>query len=125
VAVKEPSKDTFHENINVAIGRLPQPFEATEYARISLDIMKKAFKSFKLQRQGDTRVGRVDAHWFEFSYQNGAISIKVLQYLLVSGKLGYAITCSSSPEQFHHLRPLFEKMSESFRLEAPQIADKK
>lgn len=114
---QESSADQFRENVNVAVEELPKALSLEEYFQLSLANLSKLMTDFQEHEKGQLSIDNNDAKWLIYSHRMGTVKLKVLVYMLVKGRRGYAIVCSAAPEQFLKYRDKFEEIVQSFKFE--------
>ena len=114
---KEGPGDGFRENINVYVEDLPKAISVEEYAEITLANMRKIMTDLAEEDKGAVETGGASCYRLVYAHRMGQLDIKVLQYLAVKGRRGYAITCSAAPDSFLDYSDAFEDVVASFRFE--------
>jgi hypothetical protein len=89
-----------------------------DYYKSSLDVLKKVFVEFKLEKNGQTKINGREFYYTIFSHKMNDVAAKILQYLSVNGDTAYVITASASPDKFEKYKPIFEKSIQSFKAES-------
>jgi len=114
---QEGPADTFRENVNVVIEKLPAKMSLNDYQRGSMNTLRRILTDFKIHEQSAVTIGGAEARRLVYSHRMGMVKIKVLVDILVRERRGYSITCSAAPEQFDEFRGRFEEIVQSFRFE--------
>lgn len=115
ISAAEGANDTFRENINVVVEKLPQKMVTKDYYKSSLDVLKKVFIEFKLEKTGQAKVNGREFYYTIFTHKMNDVAAKILQYLAVNGDTAYVITASAAPDKFDKYKPIFEKSIQSFK----------
>lgn len=114
---QEGETDTFRENINVVVERLPTAMSLDRYHDANVTELKRILGEDAEIDVADVELGDVNARRLDYSMTMGQLRTRALAFLAVSGKRGYVITCSALPDTLDRYRGTFEEAAETFRFE--------
>ena len=110
----EPS-DTFRENVNVVVEKLPSGMGLDGYVKASNDNMAKLMTDYSEISSARVKLGGNDAQRIVYQHRMGVYNLKVLIYLVVQGGRGYVLTCSATVDQYDSHEPTFEDTCKTFQ----------
>ena len=113
----EGQEDQYRENVNVFTDDAPAEKNLEEYFQETMAGAHKLLTDLVEYEKDQVTLGGVPARRIVISHRLGQVSVKAIEYVLVKGKRGYAITCSAAPEQFDKYKPTFEEIAKGFKLE--------
>jgi hypothetical protein len=110
----ESDTDAFSENINVVMEELPSTMSTEKYLEANIKNMEMLMTDFVNIEVTDQKLGGVPTKRMEYSAKMGLINLHNYAYLFVSGKKGYVITGSATPESIDTYREDFDAIAETF-----------
>jgi len=116
LSAQESSSDTFRENVNVAVEQLQFSMTEKKYVEASIAAMKIGLTDFTLEKRGALAGEKGMIPYLIYSHRQGVFRLKVLAGLTAVGSRGYAISFSTTEENFDQWRPIFEKILRTFQV---------
>ena len=98
--------DTFQENGNLAVEKLPSKYSVKAYLKAGREVLKKLYANFKLIEEGDD--------YQIFSGELNGIALQQMQFVSISGTEAYVLTFSSTPEDFDRYVDTFKAIYSTF-----------
>ena len=98
--------DTFQENGNLAVEKLPSKYSVKAYLKAGREVLKKLYANFKLIEEG--------ADYQIFSGELNGIALQQMQFVSISGTEAYVLTFSSTPEDFDRYADTFKAIYGTF-----------
>jgi len=118
VVFREPlqdAADTFHENVKVAVEKLPAGVDLDAYVKPSLETAGTRLSQLKVNSSQKVKLGKLMAQRVVLQHKPGTQGMTVLSYLIVSGGRGYTLTCASTVDQFASHEKIFEDTCKTFQ----------
>jgi hypothetical protein len=117
--VEEPGQK-FMENMNLVTGPTEDMY-LVEYVKSAEEKMKKEMPDFKIIGGGYGKIGSLDAFqmFYTFSARNGKYKLHNVLYIMVKDDKAYNLTGSALESTFNRFLPIFDTMSNSFRITKP------
>ncbi len=112
----ENEYDNFRENGNLVIEKLPQSVTATEYNKLSVNVMGNMLTNFEIISTSPAVIKEYNCSKMIYTHTMGQVNIKVLCFFIVDGKDGYVLTFSASTENFDKFLPEFNKIADTVNL---------
>ena len=113
----EGQGDQFRENVTVVVEELPRKLSLDDYVGLSRQNLEKLMTDFEVEEEADVEIGGIAAKQLVYAHRMGQINPKVLQYVLVEGKKGLALTCTATPESYDKYLEQFQTIVKSLQLE--------
>jgi hypothetical protein len=113
----EGQGDQFRENVNVVVEELPRKLSLDDYVGLSRQNQEKLMTDFNVEKEADAKIGEIAAKQLVYTHRMGQINAKLLQYVLVEGKKGFAVTCTATPESYDKYVEQFQTIVNSLKVE--------
>ncbi len=102
--------DTFQENINLTVEKLPKPYDFNAYYDAAVETLKSAFTEFKVLEKKE--------NYHIYTAKIDATEVKQLQCIYINKLEAYVITCTSNPKDFEKFKNIFFEVTKSFKFKA-------
>lgn len=109
------ASDTFRENVNVVVEKLPAGMGLDGYVKLSDENMVKIVTDLSEVSSARVKLGKSDAQRIVFKHRMGIYNLKVLIYLVVHGGRGYILTCTAAVDEYEDHEATFEKTCKTFQ----------
>lgn len=120
--VEEPGQK-FMENMNLVTGPAGDAY-LVEYVMNAERKMKEQMPDFKIIGGGYGKIGELDVFrmFYTFSAGNGKFKMHNVLYIMLKDEKAYSLTGSALESTFKRFFPIFDTMSNSFRITKPASA---
>ncbi len=110
----DPS-DTFRENVNIVVEKLPASMALDAYLKLSNENMAKLLTNYKEVSSARVTLGGLDAQRIVYRHRMGVFDIKGLLYLVVHNGRGYVLTGSAEVDEYEDHEAAFEGICKTFQ----------
>lgn len=112
---QENSADRFRENVNVITSDLGQVYSLDTYYKANIENAEKGLNKFKQVQLTDIKINGIPTKRLVYTHEMQDISIKVIAFVLVKGKMGCVITCTALPDSYSKYEKTFDEVAKSFK----------
>jgi len=104
---------------------LPDTMSVTGYLQRNKKSLKQTLPKFTEIGSGDLTIDKQPVKWLAYSCTTNEMPLFMTRFVLVDGKRGYAITCTTTPEGYSKYNDVFIKTVQTFQLVKadPPVAD--
>lgn len=99
--------DTFQENVNLTVEKLPADITVPEFMKHVRDYIKTIYDNFVLIEEGD--------NYHILSGNLEGITVKQIQFITIKNRAAYALTFTSNPKDFDRYLGTFIEIYNSFK----------
>jgi hypothetical protein len=99
--------DTFQENGNLAVEKLPTQYSVKGYLEAARENIKKIYGNFILIEEGE--------NYQIISGDINGTTVQQIQFVSIKKNMAYILTFTSNPENFNHYLDTFKKIQETFK----------
>jgi len=99
--------DTFQENGNLTIEKLPTEYSVKGYLEAAQKNIKKIYGNFALIEEGE--------NYQIISGDINGIVVQQIQFVSIKENTAYILTFTSNPENFNRYKDTFKKIQETFK----------
>ena len=112
-----PMGMAYNPSVNIVVESLPGVFTLEEVVEAEIESIKLVVKDYNLYEKTKVIVGDKGAIILEWegSVANLGLS-RLMQMVVVEGKVTWTVTCTTTPEQFPALKEVFIQIVKSFRV---------
>lgn len=100
--------DTFQENANLVLEKLPQKYSVKAYLKAAQDNIRAVYGDFALVEEGG------NYHIISGSYND--TMLMQIQYVAIKNDTAYILTFTSNPESFASYIDTFKSIQKTFKL---------
>lgn len=101
---------TVHQTISVVKERIATPLTVGEYLDKTVVSLEGLLQEFKVEDRKKTKLGGRDWEEMTYAHARGGQGIKALVAAVVVGDEVYSVTCTSSPDEYAAILPLFRQV---------------
>ena len=112
----DPS-DTFRENVNVVVEKLPTGINLDRYVKVSNENMLKLMTDYSEASSERVKLDENDAQRIVYQHRMGVFNLKCLLYLVVRNGRGYVLTCTARDNEYENHEATFEKTCKTFKIQ--------
>ncbi len=98
--------DTFQENGNLAIEKLPTKYSVKDYLKAAQEYIKKIYGNFLLIEEGDD--------YQIISGDMNGTAVQQIQFVSIKDNTAYILTFTSNPENFDRYLDTFREIQKKF-----------
>jgi serine/threonine-protein kinase len=109
------ASDTFRENVNVVVEKLPAGMGLDGYVKACNEALAKMMTNFKEVSSARVKLGENDAQRNVYQHKMGVYDLKVLGYFVVHGGRAYILTCTATVDEYDNHEPAFEDICKTFQ----------
>ena len=109
------ASDTFRENVNVVVEKLPAGMGLDGYVKACNEALAKMMTNFKEVSSARVKLGENDAQRNVYQHKMGVYDLKVLGYFVVHGGWAYILTCTATVDEYDNHEPAFEDICKTFQ----------
>lgn len=114
---KKPG-ERIHASMNIVSERVGTEIRLDQFYNESLNNLSTALKDVTIEKNGTSDLGGVPTKWMLYTHTMQGVKFRVLQYFIVANGAMYLITFSTAADEFDAYRPEFDKIIQSFKLQA-------
>lgn len=118
VAIRpEVAGDIFKENVSLVVTDLPDGITLSESTDADLKNLSKSLQAFKKIKIGDLQGTNMAGKFivYTFKYPQFNLELKVVVFIFIKGKKEYALTCTSTADNYARYENLFMSIGQSFK----------
>ncbi len=110
-------QDLFRENLNIISAKFDFPITKEEYYSLNLKSLSELLTAFDLEDSQDVNLGGVEARKIIFTHTVGIVSVRVIQYLILSGEKAIVISFTSDTIEYPKIKDQFAEIASSFKFQ--------
>ena len=113
---QEGAGDSFRENVNVTVEKVPKPLSHQGYVDASAASLKKTLSLKDEFTYKPTSVNGVSGYVAQIRHRMGVFDLVLDSYIVIQGDTSYIISCTATEESYDSYRDKFAKIVSTFSL---------